>query len=73
MEDCLRKVMDAVDIETFFVCKSEEEGKELALSLLRKFGLEDTDIVYIAHSGSGARVRARGYLYRAGDQYAWLS
>ncbi|HCP14992.1 MAG TPA: hypothetical protein DIT32_04355 [Peptococcaceae bacterium] len=72
METCLKKVMDAVDIETFFVCKDEEEGRDLALKLLEKFGLKDTDIVFIEHSGAGARVRARGYLYRAGDQYAWL-
>jgi hypothetical protein len=65
--------MDAIDVETFFVCASEEEGRELALGLLEKFGLKDTDIVFIEHSGAGARVRARGYLYRAGDQYAWLA
>ena len=72
MPRCLRKVMDAVDIETFFVCGSEEEGKELALSLLERFGLKDTDIVFIEHAGPGARVRARGYVYRAGDKYSWL-
>ena len=72
MDSCLKKVMDAVDIETFFVCKDEEEGRELALKLLETFGLKDTDIVFIEHSGAGARVRALGYLYRAGDQYAWL-
>jgi len=72
MENCLRKIMDAVDIETFFVCKDEEEGRTLALELLQRFGLKDTDIVFIQHQGPGARVRARGYIYRAGDHYGWL-
>lgn len=72
MEECYQKILDAVDIETFFVCKDEEEGKALALKLLANFGLKDTDIVFIKHQGPGARVRARGYLYRAGDHYGWL-
>lgn len=72
MDNCLRKIMDAVDIETFFMCKNEEEGRALALELLQKFGLKDVDIVFIQHQGPGARVRARGYVYRAGDHYGWL-
>ena len=72
MGDCLKKIIDAVDIETFFICKNEEEGRALAMELLEKFGLKDTDIVFIQHQGPGARVRARGYIYRAGDRYGWL-
>jgi len=72
MDKCLKKVMDAVDIETFFVCKDEEEARDLALKLLETFGLKDTDVVFVQFNGAGARVRARGYLYRAGDQYQWL-
>jgi len=72
VENCLRKIIDAVDIETFFICKDEEEGRALALELLQRFGLTDIDIVFIQHEGPGARVRARGYVYRAGDRYGWL-
>lgn len=72
MDNCLKKIIDAVDIETFFICKNEEEGRALALELLQKFGLTDNDIVFIQHQGPGARVRARGYVYRAGDHYGWL-
>lgn len=72
MEDYYQKILDAIDIETFFVCKDEEEGKALTLKLMESFGLKDTDIVFIQHQGPGARVRARGYIYRAGDHYGWL-
>lgn len=72
MEDCLDKVLDAIDIETFFICRDEEEGKTLAIRLLENFGLRDNDIVFIEHQGTGVRVRARGYIHRAGDRYGWL-
>ena len=72
MTVCAKKIMDAVDVETFFVCRDEDEGRALALDLLKKFGLSDADIVFAEHSGPGARVRARGYLYRAGDRYSWF-
>jgi len=72
MEDHYRKVLDAVDVETFFVCQDENEGKALALKLLESFGLKDADIVFIQHQGPGARVRARGYIFRPGDHYGWL-
>lgn len=72
MEDCYERILDAVDVETFFMCKDEEEGRALALKLLESFGLKDTDIVFIQHAGPGARIRARGYIYRAGDHYGWL-
>lgn len=72
MVNCLDKVLDAIDIETFFVCKDEEEGKTLCIQLLQNFGLRDHDIVFIEHQGTGVRVRARGYIHRAGDRYGWL-
>lgn len=72
MDDCFKKILDAVDIETFFVCQDEDEGRALAIALLEKFGLKDHDIVFIEHQGPGARVRARGYIHRAGDRYGWL-
>ena len=72
MENCFKKILDGVDIETFFVCKDEAEGRALALELLERFGLKDIDIVFIQFEGPGARVRARGYIYRPGDRYGWL-
>lgn len=72
METCFSRIMDAIDIETFFACKDEEEGRALTMQLLKRFGLKDVDIVFIQHEGPGARVRARGYIFRAGDHYGWL-
>ncbi len=72
MGEWFESVLDAVDIETFFACKDEKEGRVLAMQLMKGFGLKDADIVFIEHEGPGARVRARGYIHRAGDRYGWL-
>lgn len=66
------RVMDALDIETFLVCKDEEEGRILILSLLRELGFQDIDVVFLQHEGPGVRVRARAYVHRSGDKYGWL-
>jgi hypothetical protein len=68
----LSSVLDALDVETFFVCTSEEEGKRLALDLMKELGFQDVDLVFIKFQGSGARVRARAYINRPGDNYPWL-
>lgn len=68
----LEKVMDALDVETFLVCSSEEEGKKLTLDLMKDLGFKDVDIVFIEFRGPGVRVRSRAYLHRAGDRYGWL-
>lgn len=65
-------VMDAVDMETFLACESEEEGKNLALAMMKELGFSDIDVVFCQFQGPGARVRVRAYLYRAGDTYPWL-
>jgi len=72
MSVVMEKVMDAVDLETFIVCKDEEEGKKLSLQLMDELGFKDVNIVFIQHQGPGARVRLRGYVYKPGDRYAWL-
>ncbi len=41
MSAVFEKVMDALDIETFLVCASEAEGKELALQLVKDMGVDD--------------------------------
>ncbi|MGI5840001.1 MAG: hypothetical protein ACOX8W_10115 [bacterium] len=66
------KIMDALDVETFIVCGSEAEGKAIMLTLLEEMGVGDIDIVFAEFAGMGARIRARGYLHRPGDQYGWL-
>lgn len=68
----LHKVMDALDIETFFVCENEDEGKNLALGLMKDLGFQDVDIVFSEFRGVGMRVRTRAYVHRAGDKYGWL-
>jgi len=72
MSDVLKHIMDALDMETFLVCESEEEGRNLGLKLMKDLGFKDVDIVFIEFNGVGARVRARAYIHRAGDVYPWL-
>jgi hypothetical protein len=68
----LEQVMDALDVETFFVCASEQEGRALMLSLLKSWGLKDAGVVFAQHEGPGVRVRGRAYVYRPADKYLWL-
>lgn len=68
----LEKIMDAIDIETYIVCKNEDEAEKLTMELMEKLGFKDISIVFIQHRGPGARVRARGYIYKPGDRYGWL-
>lgn len=65
-------VMDALDIETFVACSSEDEAKRLMRELMAGMGLSETDIVFVDVAGPGARVRARAYIHRPGDSYGWL-
>lgn len=73
MPDVLKKVMDAVDVETYLVCKDEDEAEKLTFALMEQLGFKDVLIVFLQHQGPGARVRARGYIYKPGDRYGWLS
>jgi len=72
MSNILEKVMDAVDLETYLVCKNEEDAEKFTMELMEKLGFQDISIVFIQHQGPGARVRARGYIYKPGDHYSWL-
>ena len=73
MSDVLKHVMDALDVETFLVCESEEEGRSLGLKLMKDLGFKDVDIMFIEFKGPGARIRARAYIHKAGDIYPWLN
>lgn len=72
MAEPLGQVMDALDVETFFVCSSEGEGRTYMLALLKQWGFKDVDIVFAQHEGPGVRVRGRAYVYRPADKYQWL-
>ena len=73
MSNVLKHVMDALDVETFLVCESEEEGKNLGLTLMKDLGFKDVDIVFSEFIGVGARIRVRAYIHKAGDDYPWLA
>ncbi|GBF34782.1 hypothetical protein DCCM_3902 [Desulfocucumis palustris] len=72
MSRILDRVMDGMDIETFIICVSEDEGRRLTLQMFREMGFTDADIVFIQFQGPGVRVRARAYVHRPGDNYGWL-
>lgn len=72
MSDVLAHVADALDVETFLICMSEAEGKNLAITLMKQLGFQDVDVVFVKFQGSGARVRVRAYINRPGDKYPWL-
>jgi len=66
------RIVDAIDIETFFYCKDEAEAKQLAKALMLEMSLPQGDIVFLEHNGLGARVRLRSYVHLPGDHYCWL-
>ena len=66
------RITDALDVETFLVCESEDEAKQLALQMMKDLGFNDTDVVFVEFMGPGARVRVRAYVCRSGDAYSWL-
>ncbi len=68
----LDNVLDGLDIETYLVCGSEHEGKDLALRLGHELNLGDVDIMFCEFDGYGVRVRLRKYVHRPGDPYRWL-
>ncbi len=72
MRDGLENVIDALDIETFVIAADEAEAVKTIRRIMTNMGLSDIDVVYCKHLGPGARVRARGYVFRAGDRYCWL-
>lgn len=73
MKNIYNRIMDAVDLETFLVCESEDEAKALMAQLMENMGLQDINMVFVEQHASGARVRARGYVYKPGDRYGWLN
>ncbi len=71
--DILNRIVDSLDLETFIVCDTEEEGKRIGLAIMERLGFRDTDIVFIEFLGSGARIRLRANIYKPGDSYEWFN
>jgi sulfopyruvate decarboxylase TPP-binding subunit len=72
MSKALDKVVDAIDIETFLYCQSEEEARNLSERLMQELNLPQSDIVFLDFSAWGARVRIRSYIHHPGDHYRWM-
>jgi len=60
MLQSLERVMDAVNAETLWVCKSEAEGRGLMLDIHKGFGFTDVDVVFAEFEGPGVRIRGPG-------------
>ncbi len=68
----LSHVIDAVDVETYLLCGSAQEGHELARLLGRELNLGDVDVMFEEFDGYGMRVRLRALVHRPAARYAWL-
>ena len=70
--NAMNRVMDALDVETFVACSSEDEAKRIVRDLMSGMGMPECDVVFVEMAGPGARIRARCYVHRSGDSYGWL-
>jgi hypothetical protein len=73
MSTALERVMDAIDIETYLVCRDANEGRMLALKLGQELNLGDVDIMFEEFDGYGIRLRLRKYVHKPGSRYEWLN
>ncbi|HEV2694694.1 MAG TPA: hypothetical protein VG347_17495 [Verrucomicrobiae bacterium] len=65
-------IVDALDIESFVLCESDKEAKDLIVSLMQSLGLTRFVIVSLDFNGPGAHFRVRAYMNKPGDTYTWL-
>jgi hypothetical protein len=65
-------IVDAMDIESFLLCESEKEAKELIGKLIQSLGISRFVIVSLDFNGPGAHFRVRAYMNKPGDSYTWL-
>ncbi len=72
MNTAIERIMDAIDIETYLICKDANEGKMLAMQLGRELNLGDVDIMFEEFDGYGVRLRLRKYIHKPGSKYEWL-
>ncbi|MEI6193064.1 MAG: hypothetical protein WCS42_01905 [Verrucomicrobiota bacterium] len=66
------QIVDALDIESFLLCESEKEAKELIAKLMLSLGIARHVIVSLDFNGPGAHFRVRAYMNKPGDNYTWL-
>ena len=66
------QIVDALDIESFLLCESEKEAKELIAKLMQSLGIARHVIVSLDFNGPGAHFRVRAYMNKPGDRYTWL-
>ena len=64
--------VDALDVESFVLCESEKDAKDLVGQLMQSLGLSRFVIVSLDFNGPGAHFRARAYMNKPGDSYSWL-
>lgn len=65
-------IVDALDIESFVLCESDKDAKELVGQLMQSLGLARYVIVSLDFNGPGAHFRVRAYVNKPGDNYTWL-
>ena len=66
------RVLDAMDIEGFILCKDEKEAREIIPQLMKEMGINQFETVSLEFNGPGAQVRVRAYINKPGDNYTWL-
>ena len=66
------RVLDALDIEGFILCKDEKEAREIIPQLMKEMGMTIIEIVSLEFNGPGAQIRVRAYMNKPGDNYTWL-
>ena len=66
------RIVDALDIESFLLCESEAEAKDLIVKLMQSLGIARHVIVSLDFNGPGAHFRVRAYMNKPGDNYTWL-
>jgi hypothetical protein len=69
----LDRVLDGIDVETFLLCQTEEEGRQIAAQLMNELGFKNSDVIFIQLYGGGARVRIRAVINRPCDDYSWMT
>ena len=72
MPNARELLVDSMDIESFILCESEKEAKELIGELVQSFGISRYVIVSLDFNGPGAHFRVRAYMNKPGDNYTWL-
>jgi hypothetical protein len=66
------QIVDALDVESFLLCESEQEAKDLIARLMQSMNITRHVIVSLDFNGPGAHFRVRGYMNKPGDRYTWL-